>query len=49
MTCLAVYEALYVPLDRFLLYLAAGWRFDGDVAEPIDAHHGAHACLMVRP
>lgn len=36
----------YVPLDRFVLLLAQGWRFAGLVVEPMHGHHGAYSCLM---
>jgi len=39
--------ARYVPLHQFCRYLAEGWRFVGDVAEPMAGHHGAYSRLMV--
>ena len=43
-------EYLSVPLDRFVLALAAGWRFPGrlPVAGPSIGHHGRYRVLMYR-
>lgn len=41
-------QVAYVPLDRFVLWLAQGWRFSGHVVEPMRGHHGAFSCLMER-
>ena len=38
----------YVPLDRFLLWLHAGWRFPRDIAQPMAGTHGLWSCLMER-
>jgi len=38
----------YVPIRRFLPWLASGWRFSCDIAEPMMGNHGHYACLMVR-
>ena len=43
------FDFLYVPLDRWLLHLALGWRFSGDVAGPMPAGHGDYCCAMWRP
>ena len=41
--------ARYVPLARWLVYLASGWRFATDpVIEPMRGHHGHYSVLMVR-
>lgn len=41
-------EYRYVLKSRFLLYLAAGWRFAGHVVEPMIEHHGNYSVLMER-
>lgn len=45
--------ARYVPLDRFVLAMAEGWRFcrppwhvGGMVVGPMAGNHGSYACLM---
>lgn len=38
----------FVPLDAFLPWLLAGWRFHNGIAEPMQGHHGNYSCLMVR-
>jgi hypothetical protein len=38
----------YVPINGFLPWLAAGWRFCGLVVEPMHLHHGFWSCLMER-
>lgn len=37
----------YVPLRRFLIWLAAGWRFPL-VVRPMLGWHGRYSCLMWR-
>lgn len=41
-------EVVYAPIHAFLPYLVDGWRFVGDVAEPMPAHHGRFATMMER-
>lgn len=41
--------AQHVPMGGWLLYLARGWRFPNDVAQPMDGHHGVWVCWMVMP
>ncbi len=42
------FDAIYAPIDGFLPYLAVGWRFADDIAEPMPAHHGHWSVLLVR-
>ena len=39
--------ALNVPLDRWLVALASGWRLPW-IVEPMRGHHGYWALLMTR-
>lgn len=44
------YFVRYVPIDAFLVYLADGWTFPDDIAEPIqDPHHGQYSCILIAP
>ena len=43
-----VIETIYAPRHKFLAFLAAGWRFVNDVAEPMPGHHGTYSILMER-
>jgi len=36
----------YVSLNEFVICLAHGWRFPGDIAEPMSGGHGRFATLM---
>jgi hypothetical protein len=41
-------ECVIVPRDGWLGWLAAGWRFPGDVAAPMQGPHGAWSVLLCR-
>ena len=45
----AVADIMLVPIGRFLPYLAIGWRFIDDIAEPVIGHHGAYSVMLMRP
>jgi hypothetical protein len=38
----------FVPLDGFLPYLATGWTFANNIAEPMPGSHGVWSILMER-
>lgn len=42
------YQAMFAPVDKFLVFLAKGWTFDGLIAEPIEGHHGYWSIILVR-
>jgi hypothetical protein len=37
------------PLRSWLVWLAAGWRFPDDIAQPAGGHHGDHVATLCRP
>ena len=40
---------IFAPRDAFLPYLAAGWRFANDIAQPMPGSHGAWSVMLERP
>ncbi len=40
---------IIAPRDGWLLYLAQGWRFEGDVPWPMAGGHGRWSIMMWRP
>ncbi len=40
---------IIAPLDGWLILLAQGWRFCGDVAEPMPGGHGRYSTMMWKP
>lgn len=41
-------DIIFAPRDGFLPYLAAGWRFACDIAEPMIGSHGAWSVCLER-
>lgn len=43
------FEIIFASRDCFLVLLLAGWRFPGDVAEPMRGGHGEYTVILWRP
>ena len=41
-------DIIFAPRHAFLAYLAAGWRFVNDVAEPMPGSHSAWSVALER-
>lgn len=39
---------MYVPLDRFLIYLLGGWQFPSWIAEPMSMPHGEYSVFLIK-
>ena len=41
-------ECIYAPRDAWLAWLAAGWRFPEDIAQPMQGPHGRYGVFLWR-
>mgnify|MGYP006436176853 CR=1 FL=1 len=41
-------DVIFAPRNVFLAYLAAGWRFANNVAEPMPGAHGDYSVILER-
>lgn len=40
------FDSIFAPLESWLVLLADGWRFVGDIAQPMCGPHGAYSSYL---